>query len=290
MLRGFTLGYHLSTAKEDLAGAPAILTFEARHTADSEPVLVHGYYRNENGNNLGFSYPINNKMTTTDWQRFVIPIDPDAIPDTMDGVNDFYLRKDGSDNNVDIQKVKLEIGNISTSFTLAPEDWQSQIDEKASQGQVSDLEQAQSAVQSLLEQYPSADSLNNLSGQYSDLDAYTKVLQDAIDSNKTDVLDRFKILEANVGSGQAFMQAVSRYLSFGEEGLVLGQEGNALKVAINNEKISFLDSGKEVAYVSGQMLYILSGVFLNTLTIGNHKIEKLADSNKITTISWIGGN
>lgn len=228
----------------------------------------------------------------TDWQRYSFKIPGPKGAKTL-RANPCRVISSGVDLSkfyLDVRNWKLETGNIATDWSPAPEDWQSQIDEKASQDQVSDLEQAQSAVQSLLEQYPSADSLNNLSGQYSDLDAYTKVLQDAIDSNKTDVLDRFKILEANVGSGQAFMQAISRYLSFGEEGLVLGQEGNALKVAIDNEKISFLDSGKEVAYVSGQMLYILSGVFLNTLTIGNHKIEKLADSNKITTISWIGGN
>ena len=71
---------------------------------------------------------------------------------------------------------------------------------------------------------------------------------------------------------------------------MLGQEGNALKISIDNERISFLDSGKEVAYISGQMLYILSGVFLNRLSIGNHKIDKLNNSNKITTITWIGGS
>ncbi|MCZ0717825.1 phage tail spike protein [Aerococcus kribbianus] len=236
----------------------------------------------QDGNRVATSDSISHGYTST---TFEIPSGTTKLV--------FYFAKYGPDDftyAVEAKNFQIEKGNVRTDWSPAPEDWQSQIDEKASQGQVSDLEQAQSAVQSLLEQYPSADSLNNLSGQYSDLDAYTKVLQDAIDSNKTDVLDRFKILEANVGSGQAFMQAISRYLSFGEEGLVLGQEGNALKVAIDNEKISFLDSGKEVAYVSGQMLYILSGVFLNTLTIGNHKIEKLADSNKITTISWIGGN
>ncbi|MDD7757820.1 MAG: peptidoglycan amidohydrolase family protein [Aerococcus suis] len=166
----------------------------------------------------------------------------------------------------------------------------SSIDEKADKVSVDELIEAQSNVESLIEQYPTPESLNNLAGQFSDVDAYTKHLENAMESNRLDGLERFKIIEENVGSGQKFMQAISQYLSYSEEGLVLGQEGNALKISIDNERISFLDSGKEVAYISGQMLYILSGVFLNSLSIGNHKIEKLNNSNKITTITWIGGS
>ena len=182
----------------------------------------------------------------------------------------------------DLRDLRIDIKDTSEVI--------SKIDDKADEVSVDELIEAQSNVESLIEQYPTPESLNNLYGQFSDVDAYTKHLEDAMESNRLDGLERFKIIEENVGSGQKFMQAISQYLSYSEEGLVLGQEGNALKISIDNERISFLDSGKEVAYINGQMLYILSGVFLNSLSIGNHKIEKLNNSNKITTITWIGGS
>lgn len=157
------------------------------------------------------------------------------------------------------------------------------------QDQLNDQNTQLSNIQVLLEQYPSAESLEDLTGRFADAEAYITHLANARESEAEVLEERFKIIEANVGSGQAFMQAINSYLSYGEEGLLLGKDESALKVNITNERISFLDSGKEVAYISGQTLYILSGVFLDHLQIGNHKIEKLAGSNEITVITPIGG-
>lgn len=164
------------------------------------------------------------------------------------------------------------------------------LDSKAELDYVKNVEKKAIDANEMLKKLPPIEALKDLTGNFADTNAYVKHLETAVKSDKADAEERFKVIEKNVGSGQDFMKAVSRYLSFSEEGLVLGQEGSALKVAIDNDKISFLDSGKEVAYVSGQMLYILSGVFLNSLSIGNHKVEKLAGSKETTTISWIGGD
>ncbi|KAA9239977.1 hypothetical protein F6I34_05630 [Aerococcus tenax] len=184
---------------------------------------------------------------------------------------------------------KLEKGNTATDWTPAPEDVNDRIAAKASQNTVDELQKAQSALHTLMEQFPSPESLKDLSTQFSDLNAYAKQIETAVASNKTDLLDRFKIMELQVGSAQAFLQAVNRQLSFGEEGLMLGSEGSALKVVMDNERLSFLDSGKEVAYISGQTLYILSGVFISSLAVGNHKFEKQANSKIHTIVSLIGG-
>lgn len=51
--------------------------------------------------------------------------------------------------------------------------------------------------------------------------------------------------------------------------IILGQSNSPMTVEISNTKISFLQSGSEVAYISNNILYILDGRFLNSLRIGN---------------------
>jgi hypothetical protein len=55
---------------------------------------------------------------------------------------------------------------------------------------------------------------------------------------------------------------------------------------LSNEKLSFLDSGSEIAYVSSQKLFITEAEVLNSIKLGNHVIEKYND--EITLIRWVG--
>ncbi|MFB5068281.1 MAG: phage tail spike protein [Aerococcus sanguinicola] len=156
-------------------------------------------------------------------------------------------------------------------------------------GQMADNQETLTSLNSIVGQLPSTEELHQAVRGLSDINDYVKHMESLTRSELDDLMSRFKMIEVDVGSGQAFMQAIRKQLSFGEEGLQLGAEGSALKVNISNDKISFLDAGKEVAYITGQTLYIVSGVFLSSLVVGNHKLEKLINSNKITTITCIGG-
>ena len=127
ILRSYTLLYNLSDDKHDLANAPAIVSFEARHDEDSSPVVLHVYYRTATGDNLGHSYG-DSIETSTDYKRFVIPIDSDKIPSDMTPYVTLTIRKNDNVNTVYIRKVKLERGNRATDWTPAPEDVQGQID------------------------------------------------------------------------------------------------------------------------------------------------------------------
>lgn len=173
---------------------------------------------------------------------------------------------------------------------IAEEKLREELGGKANAEDLAEAQEKLSGAITLLEEMPSAESLTDLTGKFGDIDAYIKHLKGARESEKSNYDKRFKVIEANVGSGQAFMQAINRHLSFSEDGLALGSKGSALNIVMDNEKISFLDSGKEVAYISGQMLYILSRVFIDSLSVGNHKVEKLANSKEFTIISWIGGD
>lgn len=70
------------------------------------------------------------------------------------------------------------------------------------------------------------------------------------------------------GDLQAQYDEITKYFKFSEDGLVIGEEGNELTLKVDNDRISFLDGGLEVAYISDKQLYITDAHFLNSLRIG----------------------
>jgi hypothetical protein len=67
----------------------------------------------------------------------------------------------------------------------------------------------------------------------------------------------------------AKFEEISKYIRFVDGNIVLGEEGNTLTLQIENDRISFLDSGLEVAYFSNNRLYVTDGEFINSLQLGN---------------------
>ena len=65
-------------------------------------------------------------------------------------------------------------------------------------------------------------------------------------------------------------ETISRYIRFFDESHVeIGIDGNSLTLQVANDRISFMDSGIEVAYISNSKLYITDGEFLHSLRLGN---------------------
>ena len=60
-----------------------------------------------------------------------------------------------------------------------------------------------------------------------------------------------------------------RYIRVENGQITLGAIENALSVVISNDRISFVQDGKEVAYITHNQLYITDAVFLNKVFIGN---------------------
>lgn len=66
----------------------------------------------------------------------------------------------------------------------------------------------------------------------------------------------------------AQFQEFSKYIRFEDGNIILGESGNELTLKIQNDRISFLESGVEVAYFTNRKLYITDGEFLNALQLG----------------------
>ena len=87
----------------------------------------------------------------------------------------------------------------------------------------------------------------------------------------TFIEDRFKIALPSL------LEAIIYLFIFSAE--ILGEINNSLMLKISNDKISFLQNGIEVAYMTDNKLYITDGEFLNSLQLGNFAFYPRSSGN-----------
>ena len=130
------------------------------------------------------------------------------------------------------------------------------------------------------------DTIRDLTGRFSNMEESYKRLLETADKIEG-IGQRTKAVELNMEQSQVLLNAISTYFSYSEDGLLVGKNGQKMQLRITNEHMEFIDSGRVVAYVSGQQLNIISGTFWNTITIANHIFERF--NNEFTTISYVEG-
>ncbi len=81
------------------------------------------------------------------------------------------------------------------------------------------------------------------------------------------------------GQTQEQFNEITKYIRFVDGNIVLGQVNNPLLLKIMNDRISFVSSNIEIAYMSGGKLYIKDGEFIKSLQIGNYIFEPRANGN-----------
>ena len=130
------------------------------------------------------------------------------------------------------------------------------------------------------------DTFRDLTGKFSNLEeSYKRVLETAEEIKGLG--QRTKAVELNIEQSQVLLNAISTYFSISEDGMLISKNGEKLQIRINNERMEFIDSGRVVAYVSGQQMNIVSATFWNSVTIANHIFERY--NNEFTVISYVGG-
>ena len=130
------------------------------------------------------------------------------------------------------------------------------------------------------------DTLRDLTGRFGNMEeSYKRILETAAEIKGLG--QRTKAVELNIEQSQVILNAIATYFSISEDGLLIGKNREKIQLRINNERMEFIDSGRVVAYVSGQQMNIVSATFWNSVTIANHIFEKF--NNEFTTISYVGG-
>ena len=134
------------------------------------------------------------------------------------------------------------------------------------------IEETKQTLVSLIQQTSETITLE-VSEMYATNDRVT----DLVSTSMRQLADSFEFLftemQARVDENDAEMrdqiQAIERYIRFENGNILLGEVGNELTLRIENDRISFMDAGAEVAYFSDRHLVVLDGHFLNSLRVGS---------------------
>lgn len=167
------------------------------------------------------------------------------------------------------RNLKLEKGNKATDWSPAPNDLKKDYDDKIADN-INDL---RNAIQTKL------DLLDDAIEAVVKEDYYTKGdAEDFIESKISEVRQTandltigFKDFKSDIDMANKKVDSLDAYFRFDSAGyLHIGKNDSNFELVLSNEKISFLDSGNEVAYIEKQKLYINDGEFLGKLIIGKY--------------------
>lgn len=164
----------------------------------------------------------------------------------------------------DLQRVEQ---NIKAGFT---------IDNAAA------IEEVRQTLTSLIQQTSEEIKLE-VSEQYSTNDSLDSIIETRFQQLSDSFTFTFETLQATVdendAEGRARYEEMSKYIRFEAGDIILGEEGNELVLRIENDRISFLDDGAEVAYLSNKRLYVTDGHFLQSLQVGQFAWVPRANGN-----------
>lgn len=162
-----------------------------------------------------------------------------------------------------VSSPKIELGNKATDWTPAPEDIDSNIEDTRN-----DLSTSIDAVNNNLE-----NTVNDFDNK---LDEAITTIQTTMETQFSQTNESFEMTFAEIietitnidGTVNENYAELVKYIRFVDGTIILGEADNPLQLVLSNDRMSFLQNGEEIAYISDNKLYIYDGEFLNSLTLG----------------------
>ncbi|VTS14191.1 phage protein [Streptococcus pseudoporcinus] len=191
------------------------------------------------------------------------------------------------------KRAKLELGNVATDYSEAPEDTQLKIDSKSdqalTQAQQNALSEQLAIAKAELQAKASIDTLNQWITSYQNY-----VTSNNADSQqaKADLIawsQKVEALGTQMGEVKETKIFMDRYFSQSSEGLVIGQTDGTSNILIKEDRISMFSSGNEVMYISQGVLNINNGIFALSIQLGRFREEQYAGNKDINVIRYVGG-
>lgn len=182
---------------------------------------------------------------------------------------------------------QVERGNIATGWGLAPEDIERALGDKATSTEID-------AVNNLIDELIGDVSGKADAGELETLrQAYNaKVAQDLVDKAIAEgdlgtLKGRTLAIETNLGAKAEQWNFIETSITMADEGIFIGNNVTQMGVLVGTDRISFMDKGTEVAYISNKTMEISHGIFVESAIIGKHKIETIP-STDITIFTFVG--
>ncbi len=175
-----------------------------------------------------------------------------------------------SGNNKSVEGLIVQIEKVSADYTLN----EAKLNEI--QSAIADLtEKMTSEISQMSEQIIlSVDKNVYLKEETNELISYLEIL---LRQTKNEF--QFQLNQVNTSiQDVARFNEISKYLRFENGNIILGNTGNEFTMKIENNKISFLDGDKELAYFKNQKFYVTDGEF-NSFRVGDYAFVPRVNGN-----------
>lgn len=182
---------------------------------------------------------------------------------------------------------KVELGNVATGWGLSPEDLESLITARATTGDVEELGALVESFAGAISGKASAGALEALVNEYNTMVQEENTNKENVAQALATLNGRTASIETTLGNQKAKWNFIDTVISGSEEGIFVGNESEAMGILIAPNRISLMDKGVEVAYISNKTMEITHGIFVKSAIIGKHKISTMEDSD-ITVFTYVG--
>lgn len=242
-------------------------------------LLIHSWTVNDT--NKVLAKVINNKT----WIKYSLTFTADAEK------NSIQFGQQGP-GNIEICGMKLELGNVPTDWSLAMEDIQSQLDEKANQKltnqQLTALTEKAQLHDAELKAKATMEQLSNLEKAY---EGRMKANEEAIKKSEADLILAASRIEATIqelGGLRELKKFVDSYMSSSNEGLVIGKNDGSSTIKVSSDRISMFSAGKEVMYLTQGVIHIDNGIFTQSIQVGRFRTEQYSFNPDMNVIRYVG--
>ena len=192
-----------------------------------------------------------------------------------------------------IYDMMLNEGTIPLSHSLAPEDSQEQIDSKAdqtlTQEQLNALAEKNNLIKAEMEAKASIDTVDKWITAYEN---YVKA-NDADKAKSEQALkeasERILGMRYEVNDLKFAWDAIDRFMSFQNEGLIIGKKDGSAYAKFSDDRISLFSGSSEVMYISQGTLNIANGIFTKTIQIGRFRFETHPADVDMLVLRYLGG-
>lgn len=211
---------------------------------------------------------------------------------TADAENNGIQFGQNGPGNIEICGMKLELGNVPTDWSLAVEDIQSQLDEKANQKltdqQLLALTEKTQLHDAELKAKATMEQLSNLEKAY---EGRMKANEEAIKKSEADLILAASRIEATIqelGGLRELKKFVDSYMSSSNEGLIIGKNDGSSTIKVSSDRISMFSAGKEVMYLTQGVIHIDNGIFTQSIQVGRFRTEQYSFNPDMNVIRYVG--
>lgn len=237
----------------------------------------------------GYRLQTQNLSIGTEWKYYSFQL---IKPLATDATNEVIMHVD-TKATIWIVRPKVEIGTASTDHTEAPEDTQADIDSKAdsalTQEQLNALAEQDNLIKAEMEAKASIDTVDKWITAYEN---YVKA-NDADKAKSEQALkeasERIVQMKYEVNDLKLVWEAIDRFMSFQNEGLVIGKKDGSAYAKFSDDRISLFFGSSEVMYISQGTLNIANGIFTKTIQIGRFRFETHPADADMLVLRYLGG-